>query len=82
MCPGQGRSGEGTESIPEMLFSAANFPRPTLQQGPCRSTGAIAMIKADLSDVYRDCIACLNAQDWPKLEQFVSALQRSEDRDI
>jgi len=40
------------------------------------------MIKADLSDVYRDYIACLNAQDWPKLEQFVSALQRSEDRDI
>jgi predicted ester cyclase len=29
------------------------------------------MIKADLSDVYRDYIACLNAQDWPKLEQFV-----------
>ena len=29
------------------------------------------MIKADLSDVYRDYIACLNAQNWPKLEQFV-----------
>ena len=29
------------------------------------------MIKADLSDVYRDYIACLNKQDWPKLEQFV-----------
>jgi predicted ester cyclase len=29
------------------------------------------MIKAELSDVYRDYIACLNAQDWPKLEQFV-----------
>ena len=29
------------------------------------------MIKADLSDVYRDYIACLNEQDWPKLEQFV-----------
>jgi len=29
------------------------------------------MIKADLSDVYRDYIACLNAQDWPKLKQFV-----------
>lgn len=24
-----------------------------------------------LSDVYRDYIACLNKQDWPKLEQFV-----------
>jgi predicted ester cyclase len=30
------------------------------------------MIKADLSDVYRDYIACLNKQDWPKLEQFVN----------
>ena len=29
------------------------------------------MIKADLRDVYRDYIACLNRQDWPKLEQFV-----------
>ena len=29
------------------------------------------MIKADLSDVYRAYIACLNQQDWPKLDQFV-----------
>jgi predicted ester cyclase len=29
------------------------------------------MIKTDLSDVYRDYIACQNQQDWPKLEQFV-----------
>jgi predicted ester cyclase len=29
------------------------------------------MTKADLSDVYRDYIACLNKQDWPKLEQFI-----------
>ena len=29
------------------------------------------MIKTDLSDVYRDYVACLNKQDWPKLEQFV-----------
>jgi len=29
------------------------------------------MIKASLCDVYRDYIACLNQQDWPKLEQFV-----------
>jgi predicted ester cyclase len=33
--------------------------------------GAIAVIKTDLSDVYRAYIACLNQQDWPKLEQFV-----------
>lgn len=29
------------------------------------------MIKADLSDRYRNYIACLNKQDWPKLGQFV-----------
>ena len=27
--------------------------------------------RADLSDLYRDYIACLNKQDWPKLGQFV-----------
>jgi hypothetical protein len=32
---------------------------------------AIAIVKIDLSDVYRDYIACLNKQDWQKLEQFV-----------
>ena len=31
------------------------------------------MIKTELSGVYRDYIACLNKQDWPKLEQFVHA---------
>ena len=29
------------------------------------------MIDIDLSDMYRDYIACLNKQDWLKLEQFV-----------
>jgi predicted ester cyclase len=29
------------------------------------------MIKTDLSAIYRDYIACLNEQDWPKLEQFI-----------
>ncbi len=29
------------------------------------------MIKTDLSDIYRDYIACLNRQDWPKLGRFV-----------
>jgi predicted ester cyclase len=29
------------------------------------------MIKADLSDVYRDYIDCLNKQDWPNMEKFV-----------
>src|SRR5258705_12790282 len=35
------------------------------------AVGAIAVIKTDLSDVYRDYIACLNKQDWPRLGQFV-----------
>jgi len=29
------------------------------------------VIKTDLSDIYRDYIACLNKQDWLKLEKFV-----------
>ena len=29
------------------------------------------MNKIDLSNLYRDYIACLNEQDWPKLGQFV-----------
>ena len=29
------------------------------------------MTREDLSDIYRAYIACLNQQDWPKLEQFV-----------
>ncbi len=29
------------------------------------------MMKTDLSDLYREYIACLNRQDWPKLGQFV-----------
>ncbi len=29
------------------------------------------MMKTDLSDVYRGYIACLNKQDWLKLDQFV-----------
>jgi predicted ester cyclase len=29
------------------------------------------MTKDDLSHFYREYIACLNAQDWPRLERFV-----------
>jgi predicted ester cyclase len=39
------------------------------------------MIKADLSNVYRDYIACLNKQDWPMLGQFVhDAVQHNGQR--
>src|SRR4029077_10933681 len=41
-----------------------------LQHGPGRM-GSNAAMTADLADVYRDYIACLNRQDWRKLEQFV-----------
>jgi len=30
------------------------------------------MTTSDLANVYRDYIACLNEQDWPRLERFVS----------
>lgn len=29
------------------------------------------MTKAELADLYRDYIACLNRQDWPRLGRFV-----------
>jgi len=29
------------------------------------------MIKTDLFGIYREYIACLNQQDWPRLEQFI-----------
>jgi predicted ester cyclase len=29
------------------------------------------MMKSNLADIYRGYIACLNTQDWSKLEQFV-----------
>jgi predicted ester cyclase len=31
----------------------------------------MTMISRDLSDIYRGYIACLNMQDWPRLDQFV-----------
>ena len=31
----------------------------------------MAVIKTDLSEVYRDYIACLNKQDWEELHRFV-----------
>jgi steroid delta-isomerase-like uncharacterized protein len=31
----------------------------------------MAVNKIDLSNIYRDYIACLNKQDWPQLGQFV-----------
>ena len=31
----------------------------------------MAVMKTDLSNVYRNYIDCLNKQDWPKLGQFV-----------
>jgi predicted ester cyclase len=36
------------------------------------TVGAVTvMTKTDLSDIYRNYIACLNQQDWPNLGRFV-----------
>jgi predicted ester cyclase len=43
---------------------------------------ATAMTKADLSDIYRDYIACLNKQDWSNLVQFVHEEVRYNDERI
>ena len=40
------------------------------------------MTKTDLSDIYRSYVACLNAQDWPKLGQFVAANVSHNSRQI
>jgi len=45
-------NGGGADSISEMLFLAAELHLVLLAAGPCRSTGKIAMIKANLCDVY------------------------------
>jgi predicted ester cyclase len=39
-------------------------PPPDLERNP-------VMMTADLSDIYRNYIACLNQQDWPNLGRFV-----------
>jgi predicted ester cyclase len=39
--------------------------------GTTKEHGCNRMTNADLSEIYRDYIACLNKQDWPNLGQFV-----------
>ena len=47
-------------------------PSPALRWFDWRAArGAGTMTKADLSDLYRRYIACLNRRDWPRLGQFV-----------
>jgi predicted ester cyclase len=59
-------------SISEMLFLPAEFHLILLCSGALAGRiGANSVMKTDLSKVYRDYIACLNKQDWPKLERFV-----------
>jgi predicted ester cyclase len=33
--------------------------------------GAVRVTSAELSEIYRSYVACLNAQDWPRLGDFV-----------
>lgn len=40
------------------------------------------MTKADLADLYRGYIACLNQQDWPNLQHFVADDARHNGRRI
>jgi predicted ester cyclase len=40
------------------------------------------LTKTDLTEIYRDYIACLNEQAWPKLEQFVHAEMNYNGRQI
>lgn len=40
------------------------------------------MTKAELSDIYRIYIACLNAQDWPNLGRFVHDAVHYNDRQV
>jgi predicted ester cyclase len=40
------------------------------------------MTKTELADVYREYIACLNGQDWPRLGQFVAEDVRHNGRPI
>jgi predicted ester cyclase len=42
----------------------------------------MVMTRTDLCEVYRDYIACLNRQDWPKLDQFVDDEVTHNDRRI
>jgi predicted ester cyclase len=39
---------------------------------PVEGQGSSPMIKSDLSDIYRNYIACLNRQDWANLSRFVN----------
>ena len=41
------------------------------QFAPAGNPGPLAMTKAELSDLYRAYLACLNAQDWARLGDFV-----------
>jgi predicted ester cyclase len=36
-----------------------------------KNRGRLAVTKPGLADIYRNYIACLNRQDWPRLAQFV-----------
>ncbi len=53
------------------LLRPTRFAAETFSSYVAVENRAIAVIKTDLAGVYRDYIACLNRQDWPKLEQFV-----------
>jgi predicted ester cyclase len=52
------------------MVGTLRFAHPTAAT-PAQERQRISVTKADLSDLYRTYIACLNKQDWPMLGQFV-----------
>jgi hypothetical protein len=54
------------------MVGTLRFARPTAAT-PAQKRQRISVIKTDLSDLYRNYIACLNKQDWAMLNQFVQS---------
>jgi predicted ester cyclase len=61
----------GTVDFRDTILDCRISPRLLCSRDLVEAQGEVTVIKADLSDVYRGYVACLNQQDWPKLEQFV-----------
>jgi predicted ester cyclase len=55
----------------KQAFPATHVPFALRCSGDLQVHRAITVTKTDLSRLYQDYIDCLNARDWPKLEQFV-----------
>ena len=52
------------------MVGTLRFAHPSAAT-PAQKRQRTSVTKADLSDLYRNYIACLNKQDWPMLGEFV-----------